>query len=86
MNNGDMPASPITDGDGDIVVLESHWLVTGLTKREHFAGLAIPPEKLITELLHKAYPDGWDLKEYMACAVGYRISEADALLKALEES
>ena len=71
MNNADMPAMP-----HDIVFGKGYPLnydPTGLTKREHFAGLAMQ------SLLAHYGTDGAD-----ECA-SYAVEYADALLEALEQ-
>ena len=71
MNNADMPAMP-----HDIVFGKGYPLnydPTGLTKREHFAGLAMQ------SLLAHYGTDGAD-----ECA-SYAVEYANALLKALEQ-
>jgi len=40
MNNGDKPAMPISEEETDRIV-ESIQIFTGLTKREHFAAMAM---------------------------------------------
>ena len=74
MNNADMPAMAIppvqfTDMDGSRLVATG---TNGLTKREHFAGLAMQ------SLLAHYGTDGAD-----ECA-SYAVEYANALLKALE--
>lgn len=59
-------------------------MFSGLTKREHFAGLVVPPHKVLIETLKQAFPDGFTPAQYIEVAVGYKIQEADALLEALE--
>ena len=74
MDNADMPAmaQPVTlDDYGDITVASDHDTdYMGLTKREHFAGLAMQ-----SLLAH------YDADECASYAVEY----ANALLKALEQ-
>ena len=41
VNNGDMPAMPIFDSDGFTTQVYDSDYAVGLTKREHFAGLAM---------------------------------------------
>ena len=76
MNNGNQPAmaQPVTlDDYGDITVASVHDTdYMGLTKREHFAGLAMQ------SLLAHYGTDGAD-----ECA-SYAVEYANALLKALE--
>jgi hypothetical protein len=75
MNNSDMPAAPIgpyqyINEDGSFV----NGGATGLTKREHFAGLAMQA------LVSHYGADGASDCAILACKY------ADALLKALETS
>ena len=78
MNNSDMPAMAqqvMIDAYGDIVTASEHDKdYMGLTKREHFAGLAM--QGLLS---HNGNKDA------DVCA-SYAIEYADALLKALEVS
>jgi uncharacterized protein YqcC (DUF446 family) len=76
MNNSDMPASPI-DEPG------IHY---GLTKREHFAAMAIVPVEILKEALKEGCPEGFTVEQYIEAAVQYKKKEADLLLAALEES
>ncbi len=41
INNGDMPTSPIFDSNGRSIEHYDSYYATGLTKREHFAALAM---------------------------------------------
>ncbi len=56
----------------------------GLTKLEHFAGLAIPPMEMIIEAMTE-HSSPFTLDDYITCAVSYKIKEAKALLAQLEE-
>ena len=69
MNNSDMPAMPFVEGDGPCSV------ATGLTKREHFAGLAMQGI-LISD------PQQSSSSRYIARQA---LEVADALLAALEQ-
>ena len=83
MNNGDKPASPTIDG---IRPRESGQLVDGaigLTKREHFAALAMQgviSDSHIMDLIRRD-------NEVETCAMvaGMSVEYADALLEALEK-
>ena len=88
MKNGNTPASPLT---GDAYTNFSHLDETGntsydpecqgLTKREHFAGLAMQG------LLHVTFATslyGTDVCEYELCA-NAAVKQADALLKELDK-
>lgn len=73
MDNKDEPANPLTKETSD-AMLEGHGMFLGLTKREHFAGLAM--QGMIREDIERV-----DCKDDIAVnSVRY----ADALLKALE--
>jgi hypothetical protein len=76
MNNSDMPAQPISvSSRGEGVICSSDFEYgEGLTKREHFAGLAMQG------FISQCRNDGD--KVCVTLAVGY----ADALLKELEVS
>jgi len=83
IKNGNMPAMPINDR----YKLESDGKpMSGLSKREHFASLSVPPQEVLIETLKQAFPDGFTPKQYIEMAVGYKVDEADALLESLEES
>ncbi len=78
MDNKDMPAMPISEDDGDRVDMGVK-IYTGLTKREHFAGLAMQG------LCHAIDAQGtWahDSETVADAAVRY----ADALLAELDEA
>jgi len=81
MSNADMPAMPVTDAKGPYKQ-ESGLVSIGLTKREHFAGLAMQALLANAEII--------DLRDLLAndwagdCAL-YVVKYADALLKALEK-
>lgn len=79
MKNGDRPAHPIISAEGgctNIENLNSRVELSGLTKREHFAGIAM-------QGLISAWPDhmGSMSSENVA---NHAISYADELLKKLE--
>lgn len=84
-NNADMPARPTPYMDMVNMSGELHCDNTGLTKLEHFAGLAIPPMEMIIEAM-KEYSSPFTLDDYITCAVSYKIKEAKALLNALEKA
>ena len=73
MNNADMPAMPVTDAKG-LYKQESGLVSIGLTKREHFAGLAM--QGILTTVGTMWSEDADE------CAL-YAVKYADALLKAL---
>jgi len=77
-NNGDMPASPIFDSDGE-ATSHSTWCELGLTKREHFAGLALQG------ILSSEYVSSF-CKEDTVCPAAVSkaaVSYADSLLREL---
>ena len=82
MKNGDKPINPIVQeeniGQGGKILMCTEY---GLTKREHYAGLAM--QGLISSFTEKAAIGGWgtEMKETIKCAIDY----ADELLKQLEE-
>ena len=87
MENADKPINPSTS----IKINDTEFLeynlpnkerqYSGLTKREHYAGLAM--QGLISSFTEKAAIGGWgtEMKETIKCAIDY----ADELLKQLEE-
>jgi len=75
MNNADMPAMPVTDAKGPYKQ-ESGLVSIGLTKREHFAGLAM--QGILTTVGTMWSEDADE------CAL-YAVEYANALLKALKE-
>ena len=83
MNNSDSPIAPVqtrqvwigTDDDGKEILATVNG-GNGLTKREHFAAMAM--QGMLANDLHCQYEDS-DLATYAVTA-------ANALLKALEES
>ncbi len=82
MNNGNNPASPIFDHMGDVFMSESGGL-SGLTRREHFAGLAMQgmiSSKYFAEFCRETL-DCEQAEGVAATAVRY----ADALLAELEK-
>ena len=82
MKNADKPINPIVQeeniGQGGKILMCTEY---GLTKREHYAGLAM--QGLISSFTEKAAIGGWgtEMKETIKCAIDY----ADELLKQLEE-
>jgi hypothetical protein len=88
VNNGDMPVMPV-DAETIYDALGksgTEWdkASLGLTKLEHFAGLAIPPMEMIIETM-KEHSSPFTLDDYITCAVSYKIKEAKALLAQLEK-
>jgi hypothetical protein len=92
MNNSDKPAMPctfqtpeddlLTGGGADI----PEWTASsGLTKREHFAGLVIVPSEVLCKALEVQNPQGFTPDQYIEAAVMYKIREVDALLKELDK-
>ena len=86
MKNADMPAMPcdeivLRDERGNLY--GSPVNSAGLTKREHFAALAIPPMEIIIEAL-KEHNSPFTLDDYIVYAVAYKMKEADLLLASLE--
>ena len=75
MSNADMPAMPVTDAKGPYKQ-ESGLVSIGLTKREHFAGLAM--QGILTTVGTMWSEDADE------CAL-YAVEYANALLKALKE-
>tara|TARA_R110000803_G_scaffold194042_1_gene257039 strand:+ start:44 stop:283 length:240 start_codon:yes stop_codon:yes gene_type:complete len=75
MSNANMPAMPVTDAKGPYKQ-ESGLVSIGLTKREHFAGLAM--QGILTTVGTMWSEDADE------CAL-YAVKYADALLKALEK-
>jgi hypothetical protein len=73
MKNSDMPAMPVVPAFEDCMALDS-----GLTKREHFAGLAMAA-------LLSATDESGKWSGINAGAGEQAVIEADALLAALEE-
>lgn len=76
MNNGDMPASPISEEETDRV-LDEVKIFTGLTKREHIAAMAMQGMLGDVETLKAVRQNGDTLP-------AASVKMADALLKALE--
>ena len=72
MNNADKPINPVLTQNPSLI---------GLSKREHFAGLAM--QGLISSFTEKASNGRWgtEIKETIKCAIDY----ADELLKQLED-
>jgi len=95
-NNGDMPAMPLLQKiDHDVIaqatqagIIIKHKIQhQGLTKREHFAAMAVVPVDVLVAALKATsnMPDsGFTIHQYIEAAVDYKITEADALLAALE--
>jgi hypothetical protein len=79
MKNADMPAMPITDNEGSVVgasyafVWGDKLACIGLTKREHFAGLAL--QGILCG----------DPSERFDTAAEYAVKHADALLAELNK-
>jgi len=74
MNNTDMPANPI---NADYRVKVNGVCLTGLTKREHFAGLAM--QGILAGVLATATP------AQASQVAKDAVNDADALLKELEK-
>jgi len=81
MNNSDMPITPFFNGQGHPhhftqIAFDNIGLVSGLTKREHFAGLAM--QGILAS----------DIKKEMSLKQVYEwaVRNADALLKELDQS
>jgi len=74
-DNGDLPAEPIFNSDGFCTSITNLDGAMGLTKREHFAAMAM--QGLMSRI---GVDEEWNLKEYSNTAV----EAADALLAALE--
>ena len=85
MSNSNMPAMPFInveyDGEGKVDMYENK---SGLTKLEHFAGLAIPPMDMIIEAMKQCNNDV-SIDDYISYTVAYRVKEAKALLAELEK-
>ena len=79
MNNSDMPAMPVTDSNGPF--MQPAGPSVGLTKREHFAAMAMQGLLSNPNLVHYSGTDD-KADRVRDMAVNY----ADGLLKALEES
>lgn len=78
MKNKDMPAMP-TKHDNEHFQSSSTY-TTGLTKREHFAAMAM--QGFLSNRIEVPSTGGKRLEDFIAkCSIDY----ADALLKALEE-
>lgn len=86
LNNGDMPVNPIVMDNGhpyhaSNVCFENTPLASGLTKREHFAGLAMI--NIISR--YNPWEEGdFDSSEYEIVAEN-AVGLADALLKQLDK-
>ena len=76
MNNANTPINPILNADGEVGEMPDGAILSGLTKREYFAGLAMQG------LLANEYGIGVSADD---CA-SYAIKYANALLKQLGES
>jgi len=86
MNNGDMPASAqngLIDPDGQYGSSKDMG-GSGLTKREHFAGLAMQGVLADSKIMDAARIDDDIVTEHFVA--GLAVEYADALLAALEES
>jgi hypothetical protein len=79
MNNADMPIAPITDNEGSVIGASyafdwpDKMACIGLTKREHFAGLAL--QGILCG----------DPTERFETAAEYAVKHADALLAELDK-
>lgn len=85
MDNKDMPANPLNGAEGRLFNGDDGWPETsciGLTKREYFAGLAMQGN-IACQSEVEGYYRGDAPLAYLA---KISIEQADALLKALEES
>jgi hypothetical protein len=78
MNNGDMPANPLASEELSDRFIDGVEVCAGLTKREHFAGLAMQ-----ANIIHHGTHGGYSFSEKQ-CAE-HSIAQADALLKELEK-
>ena len=84
MNNKDMPAMPLSDEQIDNFGSNNSSKFCGLTKLEHFTGLAIPPMDMIIEAMKQCNNDV-SIDDYITYVVAYRVKEAKALLAELEK-
>ena len=84
MNNKDMPAMPTESFSNDGAPYYKALPSRGLTKLEHFAGLAIPPMEMIIEAMTEN-SSPFTLDDYIVCAVSYKVKEAKALLAQLDQ-
>ena len=86
MNNSDKPIHPLRGADGRLFstndgYLEQAPVAMGLTKREHFAAMAM--QGFLSNRIEVPSTEGKKLVDFIAkCSIDY----ADALLKALEEA
>jgi hypothetical protein len=81
MKNSDMPANPISvsqGASGDFLTTDDYGVGMGLSKREHFAAMAMQGIASNHSLVDDAGSAEWVAKQ--------SLSYADALLAALEES
>jgi hypothetical protein len=90
MENGKKPASPIVNSEG-IVTHQSklekatqQQLLSGLDKREHFAGLAMQGFASNTEWSKELTADDWN--DYVVRLTQGSVEVADALLAELEKT
>lgn len=81
MKNADMPAAPIVLSDGEVWSEESGH-AHGLTKREHFAALAMQGLCSSIEWTYDACPEGETPGKWIA---EQSVAMADVLLAALED-
>lgn len=82
MKNGEMPARPIITYYDDCGTTQSEMHSEGLTKREHFAGLAMQGVLADCHIMNEIRcDDDLDTAEFVA---GLAVEYADALLSALE--
>jgi hypothetical protein len=80
MDNKDMPAMPLSREDS-IKYLQGDCVLSGLTKREHFAGLAM--QSVLNNF--NPYEQGdFDSSDYRL-TVQHSVGLADALLAALDK-
>ncbi|MEH6451315.1 MAG: hypothetical protein V7765_21820, partial [Oleispira sp.] len=78
-----MPQHGVQDENGTLVSIGEWSGEAGLTKLEHFAGLAIPPMEMIIEAMTE-HSSPFNLDDYITCAVSYKVKEAKALLAQLD--
>jgi len=80
MKNADMPAMPTYELNGQNVLQDTSY---GLTKREHFAGLALNGLMSDASAMFEMAPEGEDPARYFAKT---SVNLADALLAELEST
>ena len=85
MNNGNQPINPVMGANNVPFVndgfLESRSMMTGLTKREHFAGLAMQGLLLGINAQTGGEWHNWSEEDFSEAAV----KQADSLLKMLDK-